>query len=478
MASFTSVVEDDKSDSSTSTSTPVSEETVIHPKLESNKKGFFDLPPELRNQIYAIILIRPRKLNLIGMYPGYAHLNNTVIHTRILRTCKRIHQEATPILYGANTFLVRTDGTSWWFLNMIGRSSEHINHLENTWEAEVQLEIWKEVLAVREYLIPETKIVSFPFAERLARTVQNSRRTQPPSPHRSGSPWNDVTLMSVKTVATELERHCHTKEGKRRVLKLLFPMIDIRAIEEETQTEKPSKHLQRCRASPMARDNLPILWLLATYAGFIIALTLMLGAPAFDPRKADQYRKSLFDLPAEIRNRIYEFALTRPRNLRLRHSRYTDGRFGMRLNNTRVFPSILATCKTANREATPILYGANKFTFDSPTDATFFLAQFVHSIDLIQQLEILPGFADEIVAGDYSAYIPAFKFAILLNPGVVDFEDHVRVWETAMAFQELFEEKGNRDFGKKDIWTRVEPRLDQRPYLAPGTKSRIQKLLA
>jgi hypothetical protein len=60
--------------------------------------GFLDLPGEIRNPIYHELLLLPAisKPRLLGDPP---------IYPRILSTCRKIHNEAKQILYGANTFL-------------------------------------------------------------------------------------------------------------------------------------------------------------------------------------------------------------------------------------------------------------------------------------------------------------------------------------------------------------------------------------
>lgn len=60
--------------------------------------SFLDLPGEIRNQIYTSLLIlpsisQPRPLGDPPLYP------------QILSTCRKIHLEASQILYGSNTFL-------------------------------------------------------------------------------------------------------------------------------------------------------------------------------------------------------------------------------------------------------------------------------------------------------------------------------------------------------------------------------------
>lgn len=88
------------------------------------------------------------------------------------------------------------------------------------------------------------------------------------------------------------------------------------------------------------------------------------------PQKKKKKTFRFLDLPAELRNRIHELALTRSRNLRIITAHFGQG---PRLNNTRIFPSILLANHQTHAEATPILYGDNTFGFLRPDALHLFL---------------------------------------------------------------------------------------------------------
>lgn len=62
--------------------------------------GFLSLPIEIRNKIYELALIEPNSL-WISPY----HTHRTMGVPPLLKTCKTIGYEASPIFYGANTFI-------------------------------------------------------------------------------------------------------------------------------------------------------------------------------------------------------------------------------------------------------------------------------------------------------------------------------------------------------------------------------------
>ncbi|CAK4034231.1 Hypothetical predicted protein [Lecanosticta acicola] len=88
--------------------------------MENTKTSFLDLPPEIRNTIYQLALEKSQSIGIkSSMHRHYEryYKDSTLpksakvmpilplnLSINILRTCKTIHQEATPILYGANRF--------------------------------------------------------------------------------------------------------------------------------------------------------------------------------------------------------------------------------------------------------------------------------------------------------------------------------------------------------------------------------------
>lgn len=73
--------------------------------------AFLDLPPEIRNRIYELILIQPQEVRIIA--------GHDCSSTRaVLCACRQTHKEATAIYYMRNTFGLETP--QWFF-------SRHLN---------------------------------------------------------------------------------------------------------------------------------------------------------------------------------------------------------------------------------------------------------------------------------------------------------------------------------------------------------------
>lgn len=74
--------------------------------------SFLLLPGEIRNTIYRLLLTmtplhidtRRRKLDFHYALTTRADVLSIHLHPSLLRTCRQIHYEAQPILYGENTF--------------------------------------------------------------------------------------------------------------------------------------------------------------------------------------------------------------------------------------------------------------------------------------------------------------------------------------------------------------------------------------
>lgn len=62
--------------------------------------GFLSLPIEIRNKIYEPVLVEP---NYLWISPYHTHRTTSV--PPLLITCKSINYEASPIFYGANSFI-------------------------------------------------------------------------------------------------------------------------------------------------------------------------------------------------------------------------------------------------------------------------------------------------------------------------------------------------------------------------------------
>ncbi|KAM0181990.1 hypothetical protein ACHAPF_001516 [Botrytis cinerea] len=70
------------------------------------------LPVELRLKIYKLLLVNPKlsEADTIGKAAEYGKCVKFELTPTILRTCKAIHDEAEPILYGSNTFIIECIG--------------------------------------------------------------------------------------------------------------------------------------------------------------------------------------------------------------------------------------------------------------------------------------------------------------------------------------------------------------------------------
>ncbi|KIW01228.1 uncharacterized protein PV09_07271 [Verruconis gallopava] len=71
----------------------------------STTRGFWRLPPEIRNAIYEELLVTDCAFRL-GHHGPYSHEKRKKLYPAILRTSSQAYHEAVAILYGSNTFFL------------------------------------------------------------------------------------------------------------------------------------------------------------------------------------------------------------------------------------------------------------------------------------------------------------------------------------------------------------------------------------
>ena len=88
--------------------------------LQKSQSTFLLLPLELRLQIYECIFLCKKQIKVHSYRKPRAERS---IPPSILRTCKQIHQEASPILYSKNTFSISFPQAILKWLSEIGRAN-------------------------------------------------------------------------------------------------------------------------------------------------------------------------------------------------------------------------------------------------------------------------------------------------------------------------------------------------------------------
>lgn len=68
---------------------------------------FLNLPPELRNYIYELVLLRPNSITVASSMDNEAAAQVTlkaVLQPALTRTCRQLRVDGLPVFYGGNTF--------------------------------------------------------------------------------------------------------------------------------------------------------------------------------------------------------------------------------------------------------------------------------------------------------------------------------------------------------------------------------------
>ena len=112
--------------------------------VRSGMASFVDLSPKPRNRIYALVLLNTNAAP-IGTYADTRHLldlepfheaklrsrKSSNIVSSILATDRQIHEEATPMLYGGNSF--NLGGVAHKFLTTNGASAKFVRTISSAW---------------------------------------------------------------------------------------------------------------------------------------------------------------------------------------------------------------------------------------------------------------------------------------------------------------------------------------------------------
>ncbi|KXT02939.1 hypothetical protein AC578_10598 [Pseudocercospora eumusae] len=108
--------------------------------------------------------------------------------------------------------------------------------------------------------------------------------------------------------------------------------------------------------------------------------------------KADQAKTGFLDLPPELRNAIYDFALVRPDPIRFELARNNEFGDISRIHSYQYgyfALNLLRTCAQVFHEATKVFYGANTFRFMNGFEtAMFFRKQKTWSVEDLCNIEI------------------------------------------------------------------------------------------
>lgn len=107
--------------------------TTVSTSTDPTKKWFFDLSPELRNQIYETLFKPALPRHLVHCYNHEVSQDSAALGLRssssgvnVLRTCKQVHAEAEPYLY-RNTVILAS----------ASRSCHQLMTITATWLKEV-----------------------------------------------------------------------------------------------------------------------------------------------------------------------------------------------------------------------------------------------------------------------------------------------------------------------------------------------------
>lgn len=106
--------------------------------------SFMDLPAEVRNMIYRLLLVRDQTLGSEDIAHEIAELEwaqfrGYHLQPAILRVCRQLHQEASAILNGENTFGIQIYGREFQINSRYTSESDFEADSSDEWETRVQI---------------------------------------------------------------------------------------------------------------------------------------------------------------------------------------------------------------------------------------------------------------------------------------------------------------------------------------------------
>lgn len=113
---------------------------ILRPRTKP-RKGFLDLPAELRNQIYELALVHHGELQATSIVPKsgvrkvrFVYSNRTTFQASdfaisLLLVNRQVNLESSPVLYGSNSFSFLTVHTAWYWSTIIDRSVRYLKNV-------------------------------------------------------------------------------------------------------------------------------------------------------------------------------------------------------------------------------------------------------------------------------------------------------------------------------------------------------------
>ncbi|EME77911.1 uncharacterized protein MYCFIDRAFT_200295 [Pseudocercospora fijiensis CIRAD86] len=314
---------------------------------------FLSLPPELRDQIYTALLSAQHSIDIFRYQKRFTCTKSSDsndenpegvhIPVSILRICKQIHAEATPVLYSSNKFVFTFPSVLTGFLEGTRAArwmmDVAINYPGNRVEILGSLKVLEMGVVRLERLELGGAIGNCLLLRRLRRSW-----------------WSCATFCcQVHRLHSSSVRTALQYSGRR--MRTITSMMD-----------REQKH-------------------------DIITMGNTLSTPRNSTVQTEKAPVGFFDLSPELRNKIYRHALVLPESIQL--DRAYDNEKGTLFviddyQAKQLSLPLLRTCRQMHQEATSIFYGENIFQFHHASWMTIFLPkQIKHSIQHLRYVEII-----------------------------------------------------------------------------------------
>ena len=308
-------------DGSNTESNPALEKASTHQATPGSTKSLLlKLPVELRDRVYELVL--PNTVEVGSK--GIAWVRG---HCAILATSKRIYHEAIRVMYGRSTFVVDV--------------------------------VWDGVRFTYQWVLPMGLVPkrTFAFPDKLAeRNVSLIRKLH-------------IRIHHVDNY-TGMVKHNFGGPGLREGLRIQVERLSQRTLQRMYEISHLHIHFQN-DSHTMSVDQAILRPLLSLTNTRTLKLTGSITANLASTLQAqltDAYsRNSIFRLPLELRERVYDLVLTRAAKLEVdsRQPHSMPGAYVCRKGGN---VGILQTCTTIHDEASSLFYRTREVLFNCPAD--------------------------------------------------------------------------------------------------------------
>ncbi|KAK5714793.1 hypothetical protein LTR17_017040 [Elasticomyces elasticus] len=322
-----------------------------------------ELPPELRNSIFELTVISPQPFpaqllqrSLIRILsPGTKWISKVLPEVpEIARTSRQIRDEVLPVFYNSNTFAINQNDFPisrgvmlWWSRFAKGEAPKHIANVEYAFKWRNREEYSRSVIRVHRNAAREVQVAVQGDAEQACLCYAMGR---------------------LRKVAAATEGSAAVERAQRGISKVLYALVGTIIVDLIKVLEMRSSFIDESDDDAEEADfeGIPVCeecskprW--RTDAELAMPGNLVHHMNINSSTKSSNImaRCRLLELPAELRNRIFELAITTP--IPLQANPPITANSSSPTTSSSAQPALARTNRLIREEVLPVFYHGNTF---------------------------------------------------------------------------------------------------------------------